>query len=107
MQRARPPVKPRRQSGKPEWAAEEWLTARLSLRHSLLHLTQLHSDNQLCLRRHVLEHVSFEPPKHVWPQQVMQLFYLVFLGDVGKFLQEAFQIAATKTGVKSWKQRPE
>lgn len=39
------------------------------------------------------------------PQQVMQLFDLIFLGDVGKFLQEAFQIAATGNQGKSQKQR--
>lgn len=68
----------------------------MSLQHSLLHLAQLHADNQLRLGRHVLEHVGLEPPKHVWPQQVMQLLDLIFLGNVGKLLQEAFQIAATK-----------
>ena len=63
---------------------------------SLLHLAQLHADNQLSLCRHVLEHISLEPPQHVRPQQVVQLLDLVFLGDVSKLLQEALQVAARK-----------
>lgn len=69
----------------------------LSLHHSLLHLAQLHTDDQLCLGRHVLEHIGLEPPEHVRPQQVVQFFDLVFFGDVSKLLQEAFQVAATKS----------
>lgn len=57
--------------------------------HSLLHLAQLHADDQLGLGRHVLEDISLEPPQHVRPQQIMQLLDLVFFGDVGKLLQEA------------------
>lgn len=63
---------------------------------SLLHLTQLHTDNQLGLGRHVLEHVRLEPPQHVGPQQIMQLLDLVFFGDVGKLFQEALQVATKK-----------
>lgn len=39
--------------------------------HSLLHLAQLHTNDQLGLGRHVLEYISLEPPQHVWPQQVV------------------------------------
>ena len=35
--------------------------------HSLLHLAQLHTNNQLSLGWHVLEDISLEPPQHVWP----------------------------------------
>lgn len=63
---------------------------------SLLHLTQLHTDDQLGLGRHVLEHVRLEPPQHVGPQQIMQLLDLVFFGDVGKLFQEALQVATKK-----------
>lgn len=75
--------------------------------HSLLHLTELHADDQLGLGRHVLEHVSLEPPQHVRPQQVVQLLDLVFFGDVCKLLQEALQVAARESGDKSPKQGPE
>lgn len=47
--------------------------------HSLLHLAQLHSHDELRLGRHVLEHISLEPPQHVGTQQVMELFNLVLL----------------------------
>lgn len=67
---------------------------------SLLHLAQLHADNQLSLRRHVLEHISLEPPQHVRPQQVVQLLDLVFLGDVSKLLQEALQVASSQKEIK-------
>lgn len=63
---------------------------------SLLHRAQLHTHNQLCFGGHILEHISFESPQHVRPQHVMQFFNLVFLGNVSKFLQEAFQIASEK-----------
>ena len=68
--------------------------------HSLLHGAQLHTHDQLCLGRHVLEHVSLEPPQHVRAQHVMQLFNLVLLGNVRKLLQEAFQIASEGKGKK-------
>lgn len=109
-------VHPRKWLGKPGGARRKgWLRTQdqeksqmlqdwASLQHSLLHLAQLHSDNQLRLSRHVLEHIGLEPPKHVRPQQVMQLFDLIFLGDVGKFLQEAFQIAAIKSRDECQKQ---
>lgn len=61
--------------------------------YSLLHGAELHPDNELRLRRHVLEDVSLQPPEHVRAQQVMELFNLVLLGDVGKLLQEALQVA--------------
>ena len=66
----------------------------------LLHGAELHSDNQLCLCRHVLEHVSFQPPEHVGAEQVVELLDLVLLRNVGKLLQEAFQVAAQITGHK-------
>lgn len=69
--------------------------------HSLLHLTELHADDELGLGRHILEHISLEPPQHVRPQQVVQLLDLVFLGDVSKLLQETLQVAATK----NWDER--
>lgn len=47
--------------------------------HSLLHLAQLHSHDELRLGWHVLEHISLEPPQHVGTQQVMELFNLVLL----------------------------
>ena len=55
----------------------------------LLHRAQLHSDNQLSLSGHILENVGLQPPQHVRPQQVMELFDLVFLGDVSKLFKEA------------------
>lgn len=39
--------------------------------HSLLHRTQLHSDNKFSLRWHVLENISFEASQHMWAQHVM------------------------------------
>lgn len=60
--------------------------------YSLLHLAQLHSHDQLCLGRHVLEHICLEPPQHVGTQQIMELFDLVLLGDVCKLLQEPLQV---------------
>lgn len=68
--------------------------------HSLLHGAQLHTHYQLCLGRHVLEHISLKPPQHVRAQHVVQLFNLVLLGNVRKLLQEAFQIASEGKGKK-------
>lgn len=65
--------------------------------NSLLHGAELHPDNELRLRRHVLEDVSLQPPEHVRAQQVVELLNLVLLGDVGKLLQEALQVAAQIT----------
>lgn len=65
--------------------------------YSLLHGAELHPDDQLRLCRHVLEDVSLQPPEHVRAQQVMKLFNLVLLGDVGKLLQEALQVAVQVT----------
>lgn len=45
----------------------------------LLHGTELHPDDQLRLCRHVLEDVGFQPPEHVWAQQVVELLDLVLL----------------------------
>lgn len=59
----------------------------------LLHGTELHSDNELCLRRHVLEDVSFQPPEHVRSKEVMELLDLVLFRDICKLLKEAFQVA--------------
>lgn len=72
----------------------------LFLYHLLLHGAELHPDNQLCLRRHVLEDVSFQPSEHVGAQQVMKLLDLVLLGDVSKLLQEALQVTGQSTGCK-------
>lgn len=63
---------------------------------SLLHGTQLHANDELCLGRHVLKDISLEPPKHMWPQQIMQFFNLVFFGYVCKLLQEALQVARSQ-----------
>lgn len=52
----------------------------------LLHGAELHPHNQLCLRRHVLEDVGFQPSEHVGAQQVMKFLDLVLLGDVSKLL---------------------
>lgn len=65
--------------------------------YSLLHGAELHPDDQLRLCRHVLEDVSLQPPEHVRAQQVVKLFNLVLLGDVGKLLQEALQVAVQVT----------
>ena len=46
----------------------------------------------------MLEDVSFQPAQHVGPQQVMELLDLVLLGDVGKLLQEALQVAVATGG---------
>lgn len=72
--------------------------------HSLLHLAQLHTDDQLGLGRHVLKHISLEPPQHVRSQQVMQLLNLIFFGDVSKLLQEALQVATRKSQNEGQKQ---
>lgn len=53
---------------------------------SLLHGAELHSDDQLSFGWHVLKHVSFESPEHVWAEQVVQFLDLVLFRDVGKFL---------------------
>lgn len=66
----------------------------------LLHGAELHPDNQLCLRRHVLEDISFQPSEHVGAQQVMKLLDLVLLGDVSKLLQEALQVTGQSAGCK-------
>lgn len=62
----------------------------------LLHGAQLHSDDELGLGGHVLEHVGLQPPQHVRPQQVVELLDLVLLGDVGKLLQEAFKVTTQR-----------
>lgn len=62
--------------------------------HSLLHGAELHPDDELRLGGHVLEDVRLQPPEHVGAQQVVKLLDLVLLGDVGKLLQEALQVAA-------------
>lgn len=61
--------------------------------NSLLHLAQLHPDNQLRLGRHVLKHIGLQPPEHVRSQKVMKFLDLVLLGDVCKLFQEALQVA--------------
>lgn len=66
------------------------------LTDSLLHGAELYSDNELSLRGHVFEHISLQPPEHVWAQHVMQLLDLVLLGDVSKLFQENLQVAAGK-----------
>lgn len=65
----------------------------------LLHGAQLHPDDQLGLGGHVLEDVGLQPPQHVRPQQVVELLDLVLLGDVGEFLQEAFEVAVRRDGL--------
>lgn len=60
--------------------------------HSLLHRAELHSDNQFCLCRHVLEHVGFQSPQHVRTKEIMELLDLVLFRDIGKLLQETFQV---------------
>ncbi len=40
--------------------------------YSLLHGAELDSDDELCFGRHVLEHVSFESPEHVWSEHVVK-----------------------------------
>lgn len=67
---------------------------------SLLHGTQLHSNNELCLSWHVLKDISLEPPQHMWPQQIMQFFNLVFFGYVCKLLQEALQVASSQKEIR-------
>lgn len=62
--------------------------------HSLLHGAELHSDDELSLGGHVLKDVGFQPPQHVRTQHVVELLDLILLSDVGKLLQEAFQVAA-------------
>lgn len=67
----------------------------------LLHGTQLHSDNQLSLGRHVLEDVGLQSPQHVRPQKVMELLNLVLFGDVRKLLQEAIEVTEQKLETKT------
>lgn len=62
----------------------------------LLHGAQLHTHNQLRLRGHILEHVSLQSSQHVRTQHVMKFLNLIFLGNIGKFLQEALQVAIEK-----------
>lgn len=62
--------------------------------YSLLHGAEFDSDDELGFGRHVLEHVSFESPEHVWSQHVVKLFDLVLLGNVSKLLQETLKITA-------------
>lgn len=66
----------------------------------LLHGAKLHSDNQLCLCRHILEDISFQPPEHVRSQQVVELFDLILFRDISKLLQEAFQVTAGHNEMK-------
>lgn len=68
------------------------------LSYLLLHGTELHSNNQFCLRRHVLEDISFQPSEHVRAKQVMELLDLVLLRDISKLLQEAFQVTEQVKG---------
>ncbi len=64
----------------------------------LLHGAELHSDNQLCLCRHVLEDISFQPSEHMRAEQVVELLDLVLLRDISELLQETFQVTAHITG---------
>lgn len=70
----------------------------LSWHYSLLHWAELHSDNQFCLCRHVLEHINFQPSQHVRTQKVMELLDLVLFRDIGKLLQETFQVTVQVMG---------
>ncbi len=65
----------------------------------LLQRAQLHSDNQLGLGGHVLEDVGLQPPQHVRPQQVVELFDLILFGDVCKLFQEPFKVTEQRDGL--------
>lgn len=53
---------------------------------SLLHGAELNSYDQLSFGRHVLKHVGFESPQHVWSEQVVQFLNLVLFRDVSELL---------------------
>lgn len=72
--------------------------ATTTVSYLLLHGAELHSDNQLCLCRHVLEDISFQPSEHVRAEQVVELLDLVLLRDISKLLQEAFQVTGRIAG---------
>lgn len=76
------------------FAHASFKTVMLIFSGLLLHGAKLHSDNQLCLCRHILEDISFQPPEHVRSQQVVELFDLILFRDISKLLQEAFQVTA-------------
>ena len=64
--------------------------------HSLLQLAELDSDDELALRRDVLQDVRLEPAQQVRAEHVVQLLDLVLLRDVGKLLEETRQVTATR-----------
>lgn len=53
------------------------LVCEIDAEDLLLHGAELHSDNQFSFGRHVLKHISFESPEHVWAEHVVQFLNLV------------------------------
>ena len=68
--------------------------------NSLLHGAELHSDDELSLGGHVLEHVCLQSPQHVGSQHVMELLDLVLFSNVCKLLQETLQVTADRGEIK-------